>query len=35
MIDLFKRWGRVEVHEVVQQTGESQPSSEGIMFTPA
>jgi len=32
MIDLFKRWERVEAHEVEQQTGESQPPSGGIMF---
>jgi ADP-ribose pyrophosphatase YjhB (NUDIX family) len=30
IIDLFKRWGRVEVHEVVQQTKEDQPASKDI-----
>ena len=32
IIDLFKRWRRVEVHEVVQQTDESQSASKETRF---
>lgn len=32
IIDLFKRWGRTEVHEVVQQADGSQPDSKETRF---
>ncbi|HEX9913740.1 MAG TPA: NUDIX hydrolase [Candidatus Bathyarchaeia archaeon] len=32
IIDLFKRWGRTEVHEVVQQANGSQPASKETRF---
>jgi len=32
IMDLFDRWGRVEVHEVVQQTDDSQPALKEARF---